>query len=325
MRGALFVIALAVCAAPSLAHADTQPWSVGVSEAQKATAQKLLEAGNALFLERNYVDALEKYKAAVAAWDHPAIRFNLVRCYVQLGKNVDAAQNLELALKYGNAPLEENVYTEALAYQKLLGGRIATIEATCAQEGVKLTLDGQALAECPATKTTQLEPGTHQLVGVKQGYLTRTLEVFAFGGKSQSVTVALEPLTTAARIEHRWPQWLPWVVFGGGLAVAGIGGLVDLNAAGKADDYDRAVAQKCPMSACNPAVLGSDADLKNQAETRRNIAYGLFAAGGAITIGGAVMLYMNRGRTVYPESVEKVTPSVAPMPGGAALSFSGRF
>ena len=32
------------------------------------------------------------------SWDHPAIRFNLVRCYVQLGKNVDAAQNLELAL-----------------------------------------------------------------------------------------------------------------------------------------------------------------------------------------------------------------------------------
>ncbi|HEY4059348.1 MAG TPA: hypothetical protein VGM39_22175 [Kofleriaceae bacterium] len=323
MRGTLFAVALALAVAPAIAHADTQPWSVGVSDAQKATAQKLLEEGNSLFLERKYVDALEKYKAAVAVWDHPAIRFNLVRCYVQLGKNVDAAQNLELALKYGSAPLEETVYTEALAYQKLLDGRIATVEAKCNQEGVKLTLDGQPLAECPATKTTQVEPGTHQLVGVKTGFQTRTLEVIAFGGKSQSAMMTLDPLEKGARIEHRWPQWVPWVVFGGGVAVVGVGGLVELSAVGKANDYDHAVAEKCPTFTCNDGLLGSDAKLKGQAATREHIAIGVVSVGGAIAIGGAVMLYMNRGRTVYP--IEKVVPSVTPMPGGAALSLGGRF
>jgi hypothetical protein len=308
-----------------MAHADTQPWSVGVTDAQKATAQKLLEEGNAMFLERKYVEALAKYQAAVAQWDHPAIRFNLVRCFVQLERNVEAAQQLALALEYGDAPLEENVYTEALAYQKLLEGRIATIEASCGQAGVKLTLDGQSLADCPATQSRQVEPGTHQLVGVKQGYLTRTLEVIAFGGKAQSIALTLDPLEKAARIEHRWPQWLPWAVFGGGLVVAGVGGLVDLSAASKMDDYDRAVAQRCPMSSCSPEQLGAEADLKSQAETRSKIGIAVMSVGGAAAIGGAVMLYMNRGRTVYPDAVERMTPSVTPMSGGAALSFGGRF
>jgi hypothetical protein len=51
----------------------------------------------------------------------------------------------------------------------------------------------------------------------------------------------------------------------------------------------------------------------------------MMIVGGATLATGAVMLYMNRGRTVYPESVERMTPSITPMPGGAALTFSGSF
>ena len=60
-------------------------------DSQKAQAQKILEEGNALFLKKDYAQALEKYKAAVAKWDHPAIRFNMVRCLIQLDKPVEAS------------------------------------------------------------------------------------------------------------------------------------------------------------------------------------------------------------------------------------------
>jgi hypothetical protein len=49
------------------------------------------------------------------------------------------------------------------------------------------------------------------------------------------------------------------------------------------------------------------------------------ALGGATVVTGAVMLYLNRGRTVYPEAVERLSPSVSPVPGGATLSLGGRF
>src|SRR5258706_3322048 len=109
-----FACALIVLACGRTGRADdaTAPWSQGVSAEHKAAAKKLLEAGNVAFLERRYNEALDLYKRAVAEWDHPAIRFNIVRCLIQLDRPVDATENLEAALKYGATPLEDAVYAE---------------------------------------------------------------------------------------------------------------------------------------------------------------------------------------------------------------------
>ncbi len=325
LRSILFAVVLVGMAAP--ARADTPPWSVGVTDAQKAEAQRNLDAGNALFLDKKYAEALEKYKAAVAAWDHPAIRFNIVRCLIQLDRPVDASDNLTQALKYGARPLEEAVYAEALAYQKLLANQIGDLTMSCSQPEVKVTLDGQPLATCPAKETRRVAPGPHQVVATGKGLLTKTVEVVVIGGKSQDVPVKLDPLARAAHVEHRWAQWKPWVVFGTGFAVAGIGAMLDLSAVSDMDSYDRTVAQNCSMMACaddDPRLAGV-ADLKSSAETKSHVAVGVMIVGAATVATGAVMLYLNRGRTVYPDSVEKLTPSVAPMPGGAAFMLSGGF
>lgn len=324
MKSSWLALALLCAAAP--AWADTPPWSIGVTETQKAQAQQFLEQGNALFLDKKYGEAMEKYKAAVGAWDHPAIRFNIVRCLIQLDRPVEASDNLKLALKYGAAPLEEAVYSEALAYEKLLANQIASITVKCTQPGVKMTLDGQPLATCPAEELRRVTPGSHQLVGSKEGFLTRSFEVVVIGGKEQHVSISLDPVEKAARIEHRWSTWVPWVVFAGGFAVTGFGGVLDLVAVQEMDSYDRAVAQKCASRACAEGDLDpSDLDLESSAERKSAIAVGIMIAGGATIATGAVMLYLNRGRTVYPSAVERITPSVNPVEGGATLSFSGRF
>jgi len=321
------VIAVGLAGSAAPAHAETPPWSVGVTDAKKAEAQKFLEAGNALFLDKKYAEALEKYKAAVAAWDHPAIRFNIVRCLIQLDRAVDASDNLKQALKYGAAPLEEAVYTEALSYEKLLANQIGDLTVSCSQPDVKVTLDGQPLATCPAKETRRVSPGPHQLVGTKAGLLTKSVEVVVLGGKAQEVPVKLDPLGRAAKIEHRWATWVPWVVFGSGFAIAGIGGLVDLNAVADMDSYDRTIAQNCSAMSCAPddPRLAEVAGIKRDAERKNTIAVGVMIAGAATVATGAVMLYLNRGRTVYPESIERFTPSVTPLPGGAALSLTGAF
>ncbi|MDB4956155.1 MAG: hypothetical protein JWO36_3724, partial [Myxococcales bacterium] len=120
MRMASIVLVLALGVSTRVHAEDVPPWAAGVSDAHKKSAKTLLDSGNVLFLGHDYVAALEQYKQAVAAWDHPAIRFNIVRCLIQLDRSLDAFDNLQLALKYGAAPLEAAVYNEALAYQKLL-------------------------------------------------------------------------------------------------------------------------------------------------------------------------------------------------------------
>lgn len=316
---------LAGTAAP--AHADTPPWSTGVTDAKKAEAKTFLDAGNALFLDKKYAEALEQYKSAVGAWDHPAIRFNIVRCLIQLDRPVDASDNLKLALRYGAAPLEEAVFAEALAYDKLLANQIAELTVSCAQPDVRITLDGQPLASCPANETRRVSPGPHQLVGTKQGLLPKTVEVVVFGGKAQVVGVKLEPLSEAAKIEHRWTTWKPWVVFGAGFAIAGIGGVIDLTAISDMDGYDRSVTQNCAVTACvkNDPRLADVAHLQTDAERTSKIATSVMILGAATVATGAVMLYLNRGRTVYPETIERITPSVTPIDGGATVSLSGAF
>ncbi len=298
-------------------------WSVGVSAQAKAAAQKLLEAGNAQFLEHKYADALENYKNAVAQWDHPAIRFNIVRCLIQLDRAAEASENLELALKYGKTPLEENVYAEAIAYQKLLANQTGELSFHCTQPGVTLTLDGQSLAKCPGTDTRRVATGRHQLVGTRDGFLTKTSEINVVGGTHDDVKMELLPLAETGHIVHRWPAWVPWVVFGGGLAVIGVGALFDGLASSKMSDFDRALLRDCGELGCGPdhPLPAADAHIESSGRVYSAIGASVLAVGAATTIAGGVLLYLNRGRTVYGDHALDITP----VTGGAAVSIHGAF
>lgn len=329
MRFLGVVFALALLAVP--AHA--QPWAQGVTDAQKADAQKKLEAGNALFLSKKYKEALEQYQAAIKVWDHPAIRFNVVRCLIQLERPVEASDNLQQALKYGKEPLEESVYNEALNYQKLLATQIGELEVSCSEAGAQVTLDGKKLMSCPGKEKRRVAPGQHGVVATKQDFLTKQMTVFVTGGKTESVEVKLMPLEKAAKVVHRWATWMPWLVFGGGLAVTGIGGFIEWTAQDKMDDFDRTVTRECGGTGCD---LNADTDLardlraiKASSESLDRIGISVICVGVVGAAVGGVMLFMNRGQTVYDNSVEvrgaTARLDVVPRDGGGVLTVSGRF
>jgi hypothetical protein len=311
-RGVLWVTAMLLIASPL--HAETvEPWAVGVSDEQKADAQTLFEEGNALQLEHQYVKALERYRKAIAIWDSPSIRFNIVRCLIQLGRPLEAEENLDHALAYGKEALQDGLYEEGLEFKTLLASQIGEIVVRCTEPGVALSLDGRALGTCPVERSTRVVPGQHQVVGAKRGYMTETKNAIVLGGKREVVTIA--PVTIdAARIEtHRWPIAVPWVVLGGGLAVAGIGGLLRLEATNDIAAYDDEIRKNCRTTGCTPDML--DEGLRLRATHENDAAIGAVTVGIAGAVVGGVMLYFNRGVTVYPE----VSPS------GAALTARGTF
>jgi hypothetical protein len=331
------VALVVVFALAAVAHADgTQKWAEGVSETQKQNAQNLLEAGNKAFLAQQYKDALEKYQAAVKEWDHPAIRFNIVRCLIQLDRPVEASDNLQLALKYGAEPLEEAVYQEALSYQKLLANQIADVEISCNQDGAQITLDGQPLIDkCPGKEKRRVAPGQHGVVATKDGFLTKQLEIVVVGGKTEAVDVKLVPLAKAAKIVHKWPAWIPWVVFGSGMTVAAFGGFIEYSAASTMNDFDNRVATNCAMNGCDLSDTTNQmyVDLNKthaRAERLDKIGITVISIGAVGAVAGGVMLVMNRGKTVYDNSVEKRGPMGAqlnymPREGGGVLTLSGAF
>lgn len=311
------VLVLALDARPARAD-EPQPWTVGVTAEQKAEARALLDAGNELFLARKYADALEQYRQAVKTWAHPAIRFNIVRCLVLLEKTLEAYEQLELALAYGAAPFDDTIYTEALGYDKLLSNQIGVLEVSCKQPDVALTLDGQPLPACPGTHSRRVLPGQHQVVGTRKGYVPRTVEIVVLGGTREQTSIELQTLTEVtrdARIIHRWAPWVPWAVVGAGFAAGGIGALLRLKANGDMEDYGRLVNRTCDRGCMSGEV---DRSLESRARLENGLAIASFTAGAAALVTGGVMLYLNRGRTVY--DVE-----VAPVRGGGSISWSGRF
>jgi hypothetical protein len=111
------------------------PWAKDVPAAQQEQARALFEDGNQLFAQQAHGPALDRYRAAGALWDHPMIRFNMAVTEIRLDRVLDAADDLQAALRFGQTPFTPELHQQALDYQALLAGRIGELEVGCAQPG----------------------------------------------------------------------------------------------------------------------------------------------------------------------------------------------
>ena len=88
-----------------------RPWAEGVPEDARRQALGLFEEGNKLFESSEHAAALAKYREALKVWDHPAIRYNAAVALINLDQPLAANENLELALRYGEAPFSPETRT----------------------------------------------------------------------------------------------------------------------------------------------------------------------------------------------------------------------
>lgn len=284
--------ALALVLLCGIAVAEDKPWAKDVPQAQQDSAFALYEEANKLFADGEYKRALEKYEAAIAQWDHPSIRYNLAVCLINLDRPVEAYQNLQQALRFGEAPLGAALYNEGLNYQKLLSKQVAEVEITSKEQGARVSLDGKPLTLIDGRATTMVavqEP--HEVIASKPGYQTLRQPLDRLpAGKKTTIELKLQRLETG--------RWKPWAVIAGGAVVAGAGGYVYGLARSDIDAYEKAIETKCPCA--SDVDLGADADLPDRARTKEIAAYSMFAIGGVTLATGVVMLVRGRGTSVAP-------------------------
>ncbi len=306
-----------------VAPAAANPWAQGVSQATQDEANAIFDEANRLFAEQAHAPAAEKYRAALALWDHPLIRFNLAVTLIRLDRPLEAADELERALRYGDAPFKQDLYQSALDYQALLKGRVGHVEASCEQAGANVMLDGKPWFTCPGTQTLRVMAGEHALVGEREGYLTSSRRVFVGGGATVREELRLVPLADAVILEYRYPRWVPYTVAAGGVAI-GLAGLATwISARNQMDEFERdyaiVCANGCPKDLTGDPRYDALRDDRDAAERRGTIGVGVMIGGGAVLVGGAVMVILNRPTRRLPR-VE-----VAPTAGGMAASTTWRF
>ncbi len=319
MRRALLVLVLVF--ASSTAYADA-PWEQGISKAQRDRAQALFAEGNTLFAQQAHGPALAKYKEAIALWDHPLVRFNMAVTEIRMDRILAAAEDLEAALRFGDAPFSAEMYRQALDYQTLVAGRVGVIDASCDQAGAQVQLDGKPWFQCPGSQKQRVLAGEHVLVGEKPDFLTYSRRVVVTGNATATDRIQLVPLDDVVRYEYPAPKWLPWTTAGAGGAIA-FGGLAFWFAGqSQMDQFEADFARVCPTG-CSLADQPQLARDHDSARLKGTIAVTMMASGGVLAIGGLVWgRFINKPRRIVPNvpSVE-----VQPTAGGATATLAWRF
>jgi len=219
MRVLVWIVLLGIMGGP--VRAQPAPWAIGVSDEEQAAALEIYNAGNAEFEQGRYEQALAKYRDAIKHWDHPAIRFNMAVCLINLEDRRAALDSLELALRFGATPLGAAMYGQGLTYKKLLLQQLSRLQLSCKETGADVSLDGHKLFTAPGDVTLYVPPGGHQIVAEKPGYLTETMSLL------------LEPGMVAVRDIHLAVAGAPIVDTRGKIAL-GANLLVDATTYGAA-------------------------------------------------------------------------------------------
>jgi len=312
-------IAVLLLVASARAYAD--PCDANVAEDVKAKVRALFAEGNELFAQQAYGPALDKYKAAIALADQPAIRLNSAVAEIRLDRILDAADDLDAALRCGPTAFSAERYQHALDDRQLLAGRIGHIEARCSQAGAAVSLDGKAWFACPGAQDARLLAGEHTIVAEAKGYLTISRRVVVAGGTTAHEQLALIPIESAVTLEYPSPRWLPWTALGAGVAV-GVGGIAFwVSGRHEMDDYNAQFADLC-ATGCSGNLDANSVERQLAAERRSaqlkgELGLGMMIGGGAAALGSAAWAILNRPRRVLPDL------EVTPMAHGVAVS--GRF
>jgi hypothetical protein len=303
------------------ANTNPRPWAENVPAAQQEEALRLFGEGNKLFEDSQHVAALAKYREALKVWDHPAIRYNAAVVLIHLDQPLAAYENLEPALRYGDAPLGIEIHQQALTYRKLLVGQLANLKVTCAEQLAEVSLDGRSLFVAPGEAARWLLPGTHQLVARKGGFQTETRSLTLLPGKQSQQTLTLQEIRRPpTKTVRRWPVWRPWTVLGAGALLALAGVPIILDARSNIDAYDRQVAISCTLG-CSPGDLPQTAlDARDRGRAENVVAVSLFVVGGALAAGGIALLIANQPRVVPAEDLAHV--SAAPLVGPGLFGVS---
>ncbi len=287
------LIFLVLAAAAPAAKADPKPWAEGVSAENQKAALDLYTEGNKTFEKAStgaeYKEALETYTRALALWDHPQIRYNMAVCLINLDRPVEAYDDLERAVRFGQAAIGPDLWKQAQSYQKLLAGRVAEIEVS-AEPGAAVSLDGKPLA----SSQQRVLSGDHQIVVEKPQYQTETRAIRVNGGQKVTIKIELKPIAVAHQLHRRFAKWLPWTVMGAGLAIAAAGAPFMVWSHGDYSDYNKGVETMCSAGCTKtttPAQLTSDL---NAAKLANNVGVSAFITGGAILATGFVMLVVNQ-------------------------------
>jgi len=307
-----------------------RPWAVGITpDKQKEALAKFREA-NEMLNNGLFARAANTYKEALKSWPHPAIHYNLALALMNVDQPIEAYDNLERSMIYGEAgPLEKDKFEHAKEYMVLLEKQIASIEVTCDKTGAKVSVDGKEVFIGPGTFKSRVRIGKHTFVAEKTGYSTRINAPLLRPGTNFPIELKLYTAEELTRYNRRWDAvWMPYTVIGVGALLGVAGVLMEQSATSSYEDYDAKV-QACNMNNAGCPTDNMITDLRDSGDSKKRLGYIFYGAAGVTAVAGIALAIMNRQQpyTIRPEDLQEeqargkvsITPVVSPNMAGAMV------
>ncbi|WP_244237708.1 PEGA domain-containing protein, partial [Corallococcus llansteffanensis] len=292
-----------------------RPWADGVSKQDQEAALAQFSEGNALLKESIFVRAVEKYRLALARWNHPAIHYNLALALMNLDQPLEVHEHLVAALRFGAEPLETEKFEYARNYKTLVEKQLARVDIACDVAGATVTMDGRPLFVAPGRYEGLVRPGEHRVIASLDGFVPSDQSRTLLPGETTKLDLKLFTSEDLIRYKRRWSAAMPWLVMGAGVAVAGGSGYLHLQSRDRFRAFESGIAE---CGGCVPPT--QVADQRSQGNLMQRGAFAGYAVGGAALITGAVLAVLNQPQPYRIDSgqEEAATVDVTPLLGGGS-------
>jgi hypothetical protein len=315
----------------SLKGGYNRPWAAGISiDRQKRALVEFREA-NAQLNDGLFARASETYRKALTTWPHPAIHYNLALAQMNLDQPIEAFENFQAAIIYGDAPLQKDKLEHAREYMMLLEKQLASIEVSCDEVGAKVSVDGKEVFTAPGSHKARVRIGRHTFVADKKGYQTRINAPFIGPGENFRIELKLYTAEELTRYNRRWEAtWMPYAVLGAGFGIGLLGVVLELSADATYNDYDKKVGL-CSMNNMGCPTNAELTSLRESGETKETLGYVSYGVAGAAIAAGTLLVILNRPKAyqIRPEDLQQeedarggrvsVSPIVTPHMAGAMV------
>lgn len=308
-------------AALTIALSSALPFSVASvaraepSAADKDTARKLMDKGDAAMASKDFKEALKAYEGAKSLVDVPTTALAVAQAQVGLGLFLEARDSALHAERLPSSPNEDEVLVQARKDAAALAAdmdkRIPSIEihvkGTKPEDEVKLSVDGAAIPAAAQSLPRRVNPGEHKIVVEAKGYATNTSTITApEGDQTIQVPIELKPAAPDTPIKPEDPGGKKiHLLLPIGAAVTGVGLAVGIGTG-------VAALNSCTTKGC---ALGWVAD----------IGFVVALGGAAMGVAGLV-LTLNSPSEPAPADPPKPTAfTIAPLIGPTFLGASGTF
>ncbi|KYF69579.1 PEGA domain-containing protein [Sorangium cellulosum] len=311
-----------------------------------AKQRALFEQGNALYDERRWAEARDKFLEAWKLKQSYDVAANLGDVELMLGEARSAAEHLAYALREfpagGKPALRKTLTTRFDEARQLVGA----LRIQVSKPGAEVLVDGRSIGYAPIKDEVFVEPGPHTVTARRDGYADATAKVEPKAGEALGLTLDLAPARAEAPAAAGAPvmaeplakvpdapmappaerSWVPVVALGAASVVGlgvGIGLTVASNNASSEADAQLATILTARTHCLNPPTAAPErcAELRrnvSRIDTLGNGARVAFATAGALVIAAVTVALWPREKAGATGHV-RVLPAVGTKGGGVAV------